>query len=105
MCHHLPVNRSDRLYSVREELRRAGRSGRTAERLAEVFEVSVRTIKRDISALQQAGFPIWAQPGHDRQPQPLERGEIDARHRRIRPHRAALRRSRKQNKRRATTAR
>lgn len=63
MCHHLPVNRTDRLYSVREELRRAGRSGRTAERLAEVFEVSVRTIKRDISALQQAGFPIWAQPG------------------------------------------
>lgn len=57
------MNRTDRLYSVREELRRAGRSGRTAERLAEVFEVSVRTIKRDVSALQRAGFPIWAQPG------------------------------------------
>ncbi len=57
------MNRTDRLYAVREELRRAGRSGRTAERLAEVFEVSARTIKRDISALQHAGFPIWAQSG------------------------------------------
>lgn len=48
---------------MREELRRAGRSGRTAERLAATFEVSIRTVKRDISALQQSGFPIWAQPG------------------------------------------
>ncbi len=57
------MNRTDRLYAVREELRRAGSAGRTAERLAELFEVSVRTIKRDISALQHGGFPVWAQPG------------------------------------------
>ncbi|MDR1265603.1 MAG: YafY family transcriptional regulator [Propionibacteriaceae bacterium] len=57
------MNRTDRLYAVREELRRAGPRGRTAERLAETFEVSVRTIKRDISALQSGGFPVWACPG------------------------------------------
>ena len=57
------MNRTDRLYALREELRRAGRAGRTAERLAEVFEVSVRTIKRDIATLQHGGFPICARPG------------------------------------------
>ncbi|QCX28801.1 helix-turn-helix transcriptional regulator [Nocardioides jishulii] len=57
------MNRTDRLYALREELRRAGPAGRTAERLAATFEVSVRTVKRDISALQQAGFPAWARPG------------------------------------------
>jgi predicted DNA-binding transcriptional regulator YafY len=34
-----------------------------AAALAERFETSVRTIERDISALQQAGVPIWAQTG------------------------------------------
>ncbi|MGC3955089.1 MAG: WYL domain-containing protein [Propionicimonas sp.] len=57
------MNRTDRLYALREELRRAGSLGRTAERLAAHFEVSVRTIKRDISALQQGGFPVAARPG------------------------------------------
>lgn len=57
------MNRTDRLYALREELRRAGSAGRTAERLALRFEVSVRTVKRDISALQQGGFPVWARPG------------------------------------------
>ncbi len=57
------MNRTDRLYALREELRRSGSAGRTAERLAARFEVSVRTIKRDISALQQGGFPVWARLG------------------------------------------
>ncbi len=62
-CHHYPVNRTDRLYGITEELRSAGRHGRTSDWLARRFEVSARTIKRDVSALQQAGVPIWAQPG------------------------------------------
>ena len=62
-CHHLQVNRTDRLYALREELRRSGTAGRTAEGLAEVFGVSVRTIKRDISTLQHGGFPVRARPG------------------------------------------
>ncbi|MBW9209785.1 WYL domain-containing protein [Mumia sp. zg.B21] len=57
------MNRTDRLYAIREELRRAGARGRTAEQLAATYEVSVRTIKRDVSALQQGGFPIWARLG------------------------------------------
>lgn len=62
-CHYFPVNRTDRLYAVREELRRAGPRGRSAEQLAATFEVSVRTVKRDISALQHSGFPVVARPG------------------------------------------
>src|ERR671910_3615324 len=57
------MNRVDRLYAVVEELRAAGPRGRTARRLAERFEVSVRTIERDILALQEAGVPISAQLG------------------------------------------
>jgi predicted DNA-binding transcriptional regulator YafY len=57
------VNRTDRLYALVEELRaRAPRPVRAAE-LARRFEVSTRTVERDLLALQQAGVPIWAQPG------------------------------------------
>lgn len=63
VCHYFGMNRTDRLYAMREELRRAGPAGRTADRLAALFEVSVRTVKRDISSLQQGGFPVSAQPG------------------------------------------
>lgn len=57
------MDRTERLYAVAEELRRAGRSGTTGPRLARLFEVSERTIKRDVSALQQSGLPVWAQAG------------------------------------------
>jgi predicted DNA-binding transcriptional regulator YafY len=63
LWHHSRVNRTDRLYAIREELRRAGPRGRTAAQLAAAFEISVRTVKRDISALQQGGFPVWARSG------------------------------------------
>ena len=57
------MNRTDRLYALVEELRaRAPRLLRAAE-LAERFEVTTRTIERDLLALQEAGVPIWAQPG------------------------------------------
>lgn len=52
------MNRTDRLYALVEELRAAGRRGRTALPLAVRFEVSVRTIERDLSALGQAGVPL-----------------------------------------------
>lgn len=57
------MNRTDRLYALVEELRAAAPRARTSRQLAERFEVSVRTIERDLSALQQSGVPIWATPG------------------------------------------
>ncbi|WCO67040.1 WYL domain-containing protein [Iamia majanohamensis] len=57
------MNRTDRLYALTEELRRAGPAGRTSAQLADRFEVAARTIKRDVTALQEAGVPIWATAG------------------------------------------
>lgn len=57
------MNRTDRLYALVEELRVIAPRPRSGRWLAERFEVSVRTIERDISALQQAGTPIWSEPG------------------------------------------
>jgi predicted DNA-binding transcriptional regulator YafY len=59
----LSMNRTDRLYAIVEELRaRAPRSLRASD-LAGRFEVSARTIERDVLALQEAGVPIWSQRG------------------------------------------
>jgi predicted DNA-binding transcriptional regulator YafY len=57
------VNRTDRLYALVEELRACAPRSRTSRQLADRFEVSVRTVERDLSALQQAGLPIFATPG------------------------------------------
>ncbi|WP_431907036.1 helix-turn-helix transcriptional regulator [Micromonospora carbonacea] len=57
------MNRTDRLYALVEELRAVSPRPRSARWLAGRFEVSSRTIERDIAALQQAGVPIWAEPG------------------------------------------
>ena len=57
------VNRTDRLYALVEELRAVAPRPRSARWLAARFEVSARTIERDISALQQSGVPVWAESG------------------------------------------
>jgi predicted DNA-binding transcriptional regulator YafY len=57
------VNRTDRLYALVEELRAIAPRPRSARWLAAKFEVSSRTIERDLSALQLSGVPIWAEPG------------------------------------------
>jgi predicted DNA-binding transcriptional regulator YafY len=57
------VNRTDRLYALVEELRAVAPRPRSARWLAAKFEVSSRTIERDLSALQRSGVPIWAEPG------------------------------------------
>ena len=57
------MNRTDRLYALVEELRARAPRLMRANELAERFEVTTRTIERDLLALQEAGVPIWAQPG------------------------------------------
>lgn len=57
------MNRTERLYALVEELRAVAPRPMSATRLAAHFEVSVRTIERDIGALQESGVPIWAERG------------------------------------------
>jgi predicted DNA-binding transcriptional regulator YafY len=57
------MNRTDRLYALVEELRAVAPRRRTARELAARHEVSIRTIERDIAALQQSGVPIHADAG------------------------------------------
>jgi predicted DNA-binding transcriptional regulator YafY len=57
------MNRTDRLYAIVEELRAVAPRPRSAGWLADRFEVSSRTIERDIDALQQTGVPLYAEPG------------------------------------------
>lgn len=71
VCHYLwheldrnwSVKRAERLHALTEMLRRSGTRGVSAERLAREFEVSVRTIKRDLDALENSGAPLWSRPG------------------------------------------
>jgi predicted DNA-binding transcriptional regulator YafY len=57
------VNRTDRLYALVEELRAVAPRPRSTRQLAGKYEVSRRTIERDILALQDAGVPVYAQAG------------------------------------------
>lgn len=57
------MKRSERLHALTDALRRSGARGTTAERLANEFAVSIRTVKRDLAALESAGLPIWSRPG------------------------------------------
>ncbi len=57
------MSRTDRLYAIVEELRARAPRPVPARRLAERFEVSVRTIERDLAQLGMSGVPIWSQPG------------------------------------------
>jgi predicted DNA-binding transcriptional regulator YafY len=56
------MRRKSRLFVIAEALR-ARRTGVTAAQLAERFNVTLRTIYRDIEALQDAGLPIRADRG------------------------------------------
>ncbi|WP_328293606.1 WYL domain-containing protein [Kineococcus sp. NBC_00420] len=56
------MKRAERQYALVDLLRGARRPW-SAARLAEEFEVSARTIERDVSSLQLAGVPIYADHG------------------------------------------
>ena len=57
------MKRTERLHALSEMLRRNGTRGCSAERLAGEFGVSVRTVKRDLAALENSGAPVWSRPG------------------------------------------
>lgn len=57
------MKRTERLHALSESLRRRGSRDCSAERLAREFGVSVRTIKRDLAALENSGAPVWSRPG------------------------------------------
>ncbi|PWB98230.1 helix-turn-helix transcriptional regulator [Salinibacterium hongtaonis] len=57
------MKRVERLHALSEMLRRNGARGCSAERLAREFGVSVRTVKRDLAALENSGAPVWSRPG------------------------------------------
>ena len=54
--------RQARLFAIAEHLR-ARKTGVTAQMLAERFEVTIRTIYRDLDALRDAGLPLRAEQG------------------------------------------
>ena len=56
------MHRTERLFALAEYLR-GRRTGVTAETLAERFEVTVRTIYRDLDALRAAALPLAAERG------------------------------------------
>ena len=57
------MNRTDRLYALVEELRAVAPQPRSARQLAARYEVSTRTIERDILALLESGVPVYAETG------------------------------------------
>jgi len=56
------VRRTDRLFAIAEALR-ARRTGITADELAARFEVTVRTIYRDLDSLRAAALPVVGERG------------------------------------------
>lgn len=56
------MKRTERLFALAEYLR-GRRTGVTAEELAERFEVTVRTMYRDLDALRAAALPLGAERG------------------------------------------
>jgi predicted DNA-binding transcriptional regulator YafY len=56
------MQRTERLFALAEYLR-GRRTGVTAEALAERFEVTVRTIYRDLDSLRDAALPLSAERG------------------------------------------
>jgi predicted DNA-binding transcriptional regulator YafY len=57
------MNRSDRQFALVEELRTAAPEPRAARWLADRLNVSVRTIERDLAALQESGVPVHGDRG------------------------------------------
>ncbi len=69
------MNRLERLFAISDAVRRAAPSAVSAARLAEQFEVSRRTIERDLASLELAGVPLFAERGRTGGHRSLERAD------------------------------
>ncbi len=61
-CMSVAMRRTERLFALAEYLR-GRRTGVTADTLAERFEVTIRTIYRDLDSLRAAALPVTAERG------------------------------------------
>lgn len=59
------MNRLERLFAISEVIRQSGRRPVTATHLADRFDVSRRTIERDLASLREAGAPVVSEPGRN----------------------------------------
>ena len=57
------MQRLERLYALNEQIRRSAPQPVSAAALAERFDVSRRTIERDLAALRESGVPLYAERG------------------------------------------
>lgn len=57
------MKRAERLHAISERIRRAGSDLVSATTLADEFDVSRRTIERDLESLRIAGVPLYGQVG------------------------------------------
>lgn len=68
------MQRLDRLFAIHDTLRRSAPHRVSARRLAEEFDVSRRTIERDLASLRAAGVPLYAEYGRTGGQISLDRG-------------------------------
>jgi len=54
-----------RQWTILREIERARAAGVTIDTLAAMCDVTTRTIRRDLQALEEAGFPIYDDRSHD----------------------------------------
>lgn len=59
----MKVNRLERLHALAEHLRRSAPQPVSAASLADRFDVTRRTIERDLASLRRAGVPLYAEHG------------------------------------------
>lgn len=59
------MQRLERLMAISEALRRAAPRPVSASRLAEEFDVTARTIERDLAALKASGVPLYSEAGRN----------------------------------------
>ncbi|MFK7919651.1 MAG: helix-turn-helix transcriptional regulator [Ilumatobacter sp.] len=57
------MNRLERLFAISETIRHSGQRPVAARVLADRFDVSQRTIERDLASLREAGAPVVSEPG------------------------------------------